>query len=233
MCQEACRLGARFFGRTHTGWCANGPRSRAVGNTPDQLAEAMFAFSRLDNDKGPLQTYLCLSEIDRVSPPAQRMSDQTVVLLADKFADFSDQYLIFTEFPQLTDASITRFLTTAEALNKISDHALRGNAMGTFQASVGLWQIWRGKDKSMQSHLNSSWLDVIGPFSRFTTPAQLVTAGRNSILAVFRAATGKPTDHAGRNDQCSCRRASDDRGKSSGWDRRWQTGFARCWTTSD
>jgi hypothetical protein len=178
--QNPYRL-VREWGKKSTGW-----------QYPDQLAEAMFAFSRLENDKGPLQAYLGLSEIDRVRPPAQRMSDQTVVLLADKFADFSDQYLIFAEFPQLTDASITRFLTTAEALNKISDHALRGNAMGTFQGAVGLWQILARQGQIDQSNLNSSWLDVIGPFSRFTTPAQLVTAGRSSIQAVFRAATGKP-----------------------------------------
>lgn len=178
--QNPYRL-VREWGKKSTGW-----------QYPDQLAEAMFAFSRLENDKGPLQAYLCLSEIDRVRQPAQRMSDQTVVLLADRFADFSDQYLIFAEFPQLTDASITRFLTTAEALNKISDHALRGNAMGTFQGAVGLWQILARQGQIDQSNLNSSWLDVIGPFSRFTTPAQLVTAGRSSIQAVFLAATGKP-----------------------------------------
>ena len=159
---------------------------------PDQLAEAMFAFSRLDNEKGPLQAYLCLSEIDRVRTSQQRMSDQTVELLADKFTDFGDQYLIFTEFPELNDASITRFLTTAEALNKISDHALRGNAMGTFQGAVGLWQILARQGQIDASRLNSSWLEVVAPFARFSTSAQLVTAGRSSIQAVFRAATGKP-----------------------------------------
>jgi hypothetical protein len=158
----------------------------------DQLAEAMFAFSRLDTDKGPLQTYLCLSELDRVRPPERRISDQTAVLLADKFVDFGDQYWIFTEFPELTDASITRFLSTAEALNKISDHALRGNAMGTFQAAVSLWQILARQGQIDPGRMNSSWLEVIAPFARFSTPAQLVTAGRSSIQAVFRAATGKP-----------------------------------------
>ena len=160
---------------------------------PDQLAEAMFAFSRLDTDSGPLQAYLCLSELDHVRPPERRMSDQTVVLLAEKFADFSDQYLIFSEFPELTDASMTRFLTTAEALNKISDHALRGNAMGIFQAAVGLWQILARQGQIDRSRLNSSWQDTIGPFGRFSTGAQLLTAGRSSIEAVFRAATGKPS----------------------------------------
>ena len=33
------------------------------------------------------------------------------------------------------------FVTTAESLGKIPDHTLRGNAMGIFEANVGLWQI--------------------------------------------------------------------------------------------
>ena len=57
---------------------------------------------------------------------------------------------------------------------------------------MGLWQILARQGQIDQSNLNSSWLDVIAPFSRFSTPAQLVTAGHSSIQAVFRAATGKP-----------------------------------------
>ena len=63
--------------------------------------------------------------------------------------------------------------------------------MGTFQASVGLWQILARQGQIDRSYLNSSWQDVIKPFGRFTTPAQLVTAGRNSVAEVFRAASGK------------------------------------------
>jgi hypothetical protein len=165
---------------------------RSVGwHHPDQLAEAMFAFSRLETDTGPLQAYLCLSELDHQRPPERRLSDQTVVLLAEKFPDFSNQYLLFSEFPELADASITRFLTTAEDLNKISDHALRANAMGTFQAAVGLWQVLARQGQIERAHLNSSWQDLIKPFSRFSTSAQLFTAGRRSICEVFQAATGK------------------------------------------
>jgi hypothetical protein len=158
---------------------------------PDQLAEAMFAFSRLETDTGPLQAYLCLSELDHRRPVERRLSNQTVVLMAEKFADFSNQYLLFSEFPELADASITRFLRRAEELNKISDHALRANAMGTFQAAVGLWQVLARQGEIDRAHMNSSWQDLIEPFGKFSTSAQLLTAGRNSICGVFRAATGK------------------------------------------
>jgi hypothetical protein len=165
-------------------------KKRGEWRHPDQLAEAMFAYSRLDSDTGPLQAYLCLSELDHRRPPERRLSDQTVALLTEKFTDFSDQYLIFSEFPELTDVSITRFLVAAGAIDKISDHALRGNAMGTFQASVGLWQILARQGQIDEARLNPSWQAMVKPFATFSTPAQLLSAGRASIEEVFRAAVG-------------------------------------------
>jgi hypothetical protein len=168
-----------------------GTGKRSVGlRNPDQLAEAMFAFSQIDTDSGPLQAYLFLSELDHRRAPGRRLSNQTVILLAERFADFGDQYLIFSEFPELSDDSMTRFLSTAEALNKIPDHTVRGNAMGIFQANVGLWQILARQGEIDRAHLNSSWLEVIKPFSEVTTAAELFTAGRSSVAQVLRAATG-------------------------------------------
>jgi hypothetical protein len=178
--QKTYTKNIREWGKKSEGW-----------RHPDQLAEAMFAFSRLETDTGPLQAYLCLSELDHRRPPERKLSNQTVVLMAEKFANFSNQYLLFSEFPELADASIAGFLATAEDLNKISDHALRANAMGTFQAAVGLWQILARQGEIDRAHLNSSWQDLMKPFSKFSSSAQLLTAGRNSICGVFRAATGK------------------------------------------
>lgn len=167
-------------------------RKRSAGwRTPDQLAEAMFTFSRLGTEDGPLQAYLCLSELDHRRAPGRRPSNQTVLLLAHRYADFRDQYLMFSEFPDLSDNSIILYMTTAELLTKIPDHVLRGNAMGIFQANVGLWQILARQGEIDRAQLNSSWTEMIKPFSEVSTAAQLVTAGRSSIGQVFRAATGK------------------------------------------
>jgi hypothetical protein len=169
----------RDWGKRSLGW-----------QDPDQLAEALFSFSRTETDGGPVQSYLYLSELDRRRPPGQRLGSQTVLLLAKRYRDFGDQYLIFSEFPELGDGSITRFLMTAEGLNKIPDHTVRGNAMGIFQANVGLWQILARQGEIERAQLNSSWLAVIKPFSGITTDAQLTTAGRASLQQVFLAATG-------------------------------------------
>lgn len=158
---------------------------------PDQLAEAMFAFSRMETDDGPLQAYLGLSELDFRRGPGRRLSDQAVFVLASRYADFGDQYLIFSEFPELSDDSLLRFLSIADTISRVPDHILRGNMMGIFQANVGIWQILARQGEIHPAILDSSWQAMIKPFSGVNTAAQLVTAGRTSLAVVVQAATGK------------------------------------------
>ncbi|MGB9444676.1 MAG: hypothetical protein WBR26_06720, partial [Candidatus Acidiferrum sp.] len=165
-----------------------GKRSR-TWRSADQLTEAMFAYSRQETESGPVGIYLGLSELDHRRGAQRGLNSQTILLLGQKFADFSDQYRLFTEFPELDDNSIVKFVTIAEALNKISDTELRGNAMGIFQANVGLWQILARQGQIDRARLNSSWQQTIDPFAKFSTPAQLFTAGRTS-LEHLSAATG-------------------------------------------
>lgn len=160
-------------------------------NNPEQLVEALFAASRVDSDSGPLQMYLQLSELDSRRPPDQHLSPQTVSLLVGKFAQFSNQYLIFSEFPELTDSSITQFLNVAESVNRISNHTLRGNAMGTFQASLGLWQILARQGEIANSELNNSFQTIVKAFASVRSETQLFDAGRHSIRELLVAATGK------------------------------------------
>jgi hypothetical protein len=158
---------------------------------PDQLLEALFALSRVDTDSGPLQTYLMLSELDARRPADRRLSPPTVRLLAERFSNFSNQYLIFSEFPDLSDASLTRFLNVAEAVGRIPNHVLRGNAMGIFQAEIGLWQILARQKQIASSELDDSWQKVTRPFSDVRSSVQLYDAGRNSLAELMRASTGK------------------------------------------
>ncbi|MGA7060751.1 MAG: hypothetical protein WA690_08930 [Candidatus Acidiferrales bacterium] len=160
--------------------------------TSDGLIEVMFALSRLYIDGGPTDAFLTLSEIDAKRPAGHRLSAATVVLMAEKFREFRDQYLIFTEFPELDDASITAFLTTAESVGKIPDHTLRGNAMGIFEANVGLWQILARQGEIAGPKQNESWQEMIKPFAHLSSSDQLFDAGRNSLAQVLRAARGEP-----------------------------------------
>ena len=167
-----------------------GRRSAHI-TTPDQLVEAMFALSRATTDDGPLQKYMMISALESRRAPERRLAPATVRLLADKFADFSDQYRIFTEFQELNDRSIVMFLETAEALNNVPN-PVRGNALGTFQANIGIWQILARQGQIPNPRLNDSWQQVIKPFAKIRTAPQLYNAGRSSLEEMFRFVSGQP-----------------------------------------
>ena len=167
-----------------------GKRARSW-NRPEQLLEGMTAVSCVESDTGPLQIYLMLSELDRGRQPGSRMSTGTVRLLADRFSQFNSWFLVFTEFPDLNDASIARFIDVADAIDRTSGQTLRENTLGTFQAVIGLWQILARQGQISNAELNTSWQQVIGPFATVTSPTQLFDAGRNSLGKLLLAAGGK------------------------------------------
>ena len=118
-------------------WTAN---TRAW-DSPEQLLEALVASSIVDNGINPLQIYLMLSAIDSGRPAENKLSEATVRLLASRFPEFNSWYPIFAEFPTLDDESLTHFVDTADRINKMPNPTLRSNALGAFQAEIGLWQI--------------------------------------------------------------------------------------------
>jgi hypothetical protein len=161
-------------------------------DSPEQLMETMFALSRVETTEGPLQVYLLLSELDARRAADHRVSPETAFLMASKFPELNDQFRIFPEFPELDDASITSFVTVATSLGKVSNSSLRGNALGTFQASVGLWQIFARQGQIPPAELNVSWQHLVKPFDKITSSAQLVDAGLNSVRELRLAVAGNP-----------------------------------------
>ena len=161
-------------------------------STPDQLVQLMFGVSRANTEFGPLQIYLALSEIESRRSPNARLSPETVRLLARKFEEFSHQYRLFCEFPQLNDNSIISFLDIAGSLDGISNSTVRGNAMGTFQANVGIWQVLARQGEIASAQLNESWQRMIRPFNKVRTATQVYDAGRASLAELSRVALGKP-----------------------------------------
>ena len=166
---------------------------RAGGwSNPEQLVEGMVAISRVSSREGPLNSFLALTEIDRGRSPDQRLNLATARLLAAKFERFGDQYLVFSEFPSLSNAAITRFITVAEGLNRIPDRLLRADALGIVQANIGLWQILARQGQIPVGSMNDSWLKALNPFATIQSSNQLFEAGRNSLGELMRAATGRP-----------------------------------------
>jgi hypothetical protein len=156
----------------------------------DQLVQIMFAMSRAPTDSGPLQTYMAISELDSRRSPEHRLSPATVRLLARRFEELGDQYRMFSEFPELNDESIAVFFDAIQGLNS-APSSLRGNAFGTFQANLGIWQILARQGEISNLHLNDSWQQVIKPFATVRSAVQLYDAGRTSLGELFRFSTGR------------------------------------------
>jgi hypothetical protein len=156
--------------------------------TSEQLLEGLFAMARIDSRDTPLETYLILSEVDSGRPAERRLSPETVRLMARKISRYSDQYLVFCEFPELNDASIVQFLNSAEALDRIPDHILRGNAMGMFEAEASIWQILARQGQIPTAELNTSWQRAIRPFASVGSSAQLFDVGQNSLREILKSA---------------------------------------------
>jgi hypothetical protein len=165
-------------------------RSGRVNDSED-LLEALFAISRVSWGRGPLQIYLALGELDHARAPESPLSPPTVALLAKDYPRYSDQYLIFSEFHSLNDTSITQFLNIAEAIDRVGDNNLRAEAMGLYQANIGLWQILARQGQIPVANWNSSWQRIIQPFADVQSKPQLFDATRASLAELFRTAAGK------------------------------------------
>lgn len=165
-------------------------------SSPEQLLGALVAFSRAVLPGTPLPVYLTLSEIDRQRAQQNRLSPETVLLLASHYAELGSWEPLFSEFSDLNDASIALFVKTADRLNRISDHALRANAVGILQANLGLWQILARQGQIPEDRLNGSWQSVLSPFAQISTSAQLFDAGEEALskVSVAAGAQANPTE---------------------------------------
>jgi hypothetical protein len=185
------RAMSEFRNQHHSDLLRAWSKRAGAWNGPEGLLEAMFAFSRLNVDDGPLQAFLSVNSIDRARSSEDRLAPETVQLMVDNFRKFGDQYSTFSEF-SLDNQSISHFIKVAEHIDEIHGQNLRSDAIGIFQANVGLWKILARQGEIPESRWDKSWQAVIDPFSVIRSDAQLYQAARVSIQQLLQVAAGKP-----------------------------------------
>ncbi len=160
-------------------------------NTSGKLLETLIGSSNYRAENGPIQVFLLLSAIDASRSPQHQMSADTEKLLAHRFSQFRHWFPTFAEFPALDDEAIAKFVLAADKIDGISNSTLRANALGAFQADVGIWQILARQHQISEDQLNSSWLNVVQPFIGTNSSAHLFEASRIALQATLKAATGE------------------------------------------
>lgn len=189
MWQQAFRMEKHSFG--YRDWARHFGR---IGS-PERFLEALVAASNMVSPAGPVQTYLAVTAIQD-NHGSQKLSDDTLRLLADNYTAYNAWYPLLTEFAEFDDASIAAFFKTADQVNAISSAPLRSNALGALQANIGLWQILARQKEIPAAAFNTSWMATLEPFAHVTSSNGLFQAARSSLLAVVTAAGGstRPTE---------------------------------------
>ena len=160
-------------------------------DTPERTLEALVATSRTEFDSSPTAIFLTLSAVNTARPSERPLSKETQQLIASKFSRYNRWFPIFAEFPSLDDASIGQFVTAADRIDAISNSALRSNALGTFQAEIGIWQILARQGEIPVEKQNSSWQGAIQPFIGISNSLSLFDASRLALQTILTASTGR------------------------------------------
>jgi hypothetical protein len=153
---------------------------------PDDVLEALFALCRKAVENEPLKIFMAISDLDRNR--AAPLQAGTVDRLAREYHSYGAQYAVFSESRSLSDASILHFLDTAEALGKVRDQLWRTDALGSFQALVGLWQILVRQGTIPDSKADGVFAAITAPFAQLHNERDLFDAGRGAVRALLAAA---------------------------------------------
>ena len=157
----------------------------------NELLSALVASSVQESELGPMQMYLVLTAIDNGRSEGSKLSEATVRTMMERFREFNSWYPIFAEFPELNDASITQFIETADKIDKISNPALRTNALGAFQAEISLWQIFARQGQIPEQDLNNSWQKIVHPFGTANSNILLFDASHIGLQSLVTTVSGE------------------------------------------
>jgi len=161
-------------------------------DNPDRLLETLVASSNFDSINGPLELFLLLNAINSGRTGQERLSEGTDQLIARRLSQFDRWFSIFSEFSTLDDTSLDTFVSAADHVENIKTPTLRANALGAFQATIGLWQIFARQGQIPAEKQKASWQNVVQPFLQVTSSVQLFEASRHSLQAISQTVANRP-----------------------------------------
>ncbi len=175
-----------FTDHPHGRYDAKLTKSAGAWKDPDDVVEALFGLSRKAVENEPLKIFMALSDVDRLRKTP--LAPATINRLARAYRDYGSQYPIFAEVPELTDATILAFMDTAESSSQIRDPDLRSDAIGTFQALTGLWQIFYRQGAIPAAEADKALADIVSRFQKVKNERDVFDDGREGVTILLAAA---------------------------------------------
>ncbi|MGA2184438.1 MAG: hypothetical protein ABSH47_15560 [Bryobacteraceae bacterium] len=154
---------------------------------PDDVLEALFGLCRKAVDNEALRIFMALSDLDRGR--ATPLDANTAERLIRNWHEYGAQYPIFAEVPDVSPATLVRFLDAAASVNGMKEGTLRADIAGTLQALTGLWQILYRHGSLPAADADKTLSAILNGFAKIANDRDLFTAGRAGVNALL-AATG-------------------------------------------
>ncbi len=116
--------------------------------------------------------------------------------LARDYRRYSSQYPLFAESRSLSDQSIGQFLDAAEAIQRIRDPLFRSDVAGSFQAMVGLWQIFARQKTIADDRADAALSSIVTGFGQVKSERELFDSSRNGLKTLFGGSIpARPQQH--------------------------------------
>ncbi len=158
-------------------------RLAATWKDSDDVLEALFALCRKSVENEPLKIFMTVTDLDRNR--AAPLAAATVDRLAHDYRRYGSQYPIFAESQTISDQSIDRFLDAAESVQRIRDPLFRSDVAGSFQALVGLWQIFVRQKTIGDDRADAAFSSIAVGFTQVKNDRELFEASRNGLKTLF------------------------------------------------
>ncbi len=179
-----------FINHPHGKYDGKLTRAASSWKDVDDVLEALFALCRKAVENEPLKIYMALSDINRRR--AVPLEASTIDRLAREYRRFGAQYSIFSEAPTLTDKTILQFMDAARDVDGIRNQMMKADVAGSFQALVGLWQIFTRQQVIPPASADAVLSEIITPFLQIRDQRQLFDGARAGVHALLRAAGTPP-----------------------------------------
>lgn len=165
-------------------------KSAAGWKDPDDLIEALFGLSRKAVENEPLKIFLAISDVERKR--TKPLEPATVDKLARAWRAYGSQYTLFSESPEISDATIVSYLDKAAVIAAMSDTQAKADAAGVFQSLAGLWQVFCRHKLIPPGKADATLAGLLAPFDKPRKDAELFDAARSGVEALLKAAGAAP-----------------------------------------
>lgn len=162
---------------------------------PDDILEALFALCRKSVENEPLKIFMAVSDMNRHRTTP--LDAATIDKIARSYRQLGSQIPILAEQPSLSDKSIVQFITTAQSIGQVRDQSLRADVAGTFQALLGLWQVFSRNDLIPDNERDAAFAGIVDSFAKVRSDDDLFEVGRAGVVNLLKATSathGSPQD---------------------------------------